>query len=48
MLSALDDPRSVVEAFYRGGATAYMVKPVEAAELVTQLRNLGMITNNDT
>lgn len=44
MLSALDDPRSVVEAFYRGGATAYLVKPLAPERLESELRQLGLLT----
>lgn len=44
MLTALDDPHSVVEAYYRGGATAYLVKPVEAQKLMLELQRLGLIT----
>ncbi len=44
MLTALDDPHSVVEAYYRGGATAYLVKPIEADKLLVELQRLGLIT----
>lgn len=44
MLTALDDPRSVVEAYYRGGATAYVVKPIETQKLMAELKNLGLAT----
>ncbi|MCJ8500360.1 response regulator [Desulfatitalea alkaliphila] len=45
MLSALDDPRSVVEAFYRGGATAYLVKPLAPERLESELRQLGLLND---
>jgi two-component system, chemotaxis family, chemotaxis protein CheY len=44
MLTALDDPHSVVEAYYRGGATAYLVKPIESTKLMLELERLGLIT----
>ena len=42
MTSALDDPRNVVEAYYRGGASAYVVKPVIKEKLMNELRKLGL------
>lgn len=44
MLTALDDPHSVVDAFYRGGATSYLVKPIEMDKLMTELKQLGLLT----
>ncbi len=43
MTSALDDPKTVVEAYYRGGATAYIVKPVDKHKLLNEIRSLGLI-----
>jgi two-component system chemotaxis response regulator CheY len=43
MLTALNDPRSVIEAFYRGGATAYLVKPIDWDKLLSELCQLGLI-----
>lgn len=43
MISALDDPKSVIEAFYQGGATAYLVKPVVKQKLLQELKNFGLI-----
>ncbi len=43
MISALDDPKTVVNAFYRGGATSYMVKPIQKEKLLTELRSFGLI-----
>jgi PAS domain S-box-containing protein len=48
MLTALDDPHSVVEAYYRGGATSYLVKPIEVEKLRFELRRLGLITVEET
>lgn len=43
MVTALDDPRNVIEAFYEGGANSYLVKPIEKDNLKQELRNLGLI-----
>lgn len=44
MITALDDPKTVVEAFHKGGATSYIVKPVEKMKLLDEIRVLGLIT----
>jgi two-component system chemotaxis response regulator CheY len=44
MTTALGDPRTVVESYYKSGATSYLVKPVEKEKLLTELRNLGLIS----
>jgi two-component system chemotaxis response regulator CheY len=43
MVTALDDPQNVVEAFYEGGANAYLVKPIDREQLTQELTNLGLI-----
>ena len=43
MVTALDDPKNVVEAFYEGGANSYLVKPIEKEKLNAELKNLGLI-----
>lgn len=43
MTTALGDPKNVVEAFYRGGATSYIVKPINKQKLLEEVRNLGLI-----
>ncbi len=42
MTTALGDPKSVVEAFYEGGANGYIVKPIERSALVGELEKLGL------
>ncbi|HEX9078212.1 MAG TPA: response regulator [Desulfuromonadaceae bacterium] len=42
MTTALDDPRTVVQAYYKGGATSYIVKPVSKQKLMRELRILGL------
>ena len=44
MITALGDPKNVVEAFYKGGASSYLVKPIEKGKLVEELRNLALIS----
>jgi len=43
MVTALDDPKNVVEAFYEGGANSYLVKPIEKENLDAELQTLGLI-----
>jgi two-component system chemotaxis response regulator CheY len=43
MTSALDDPRSVVQAYYKGCATSYLVKPVRKQNLMAELRQLRLL-----
>lgn len=42
MTSALDDPKTVVEAYYKGGATLYVAKPLEHKKLIEEIRLLGL------
>jgi two-component system, chemotaxis family, chemotaxis protein CheY len=44
MLTALGDPHSVVQAFYQGGATSYLVKPIEKDNLIREFYNLGLLS----
>ncbi len=43
MTSALDDPKNVFEAYDKGGATAYLVKPVKKAKLLDLVKEFGLI-----
>lgn len=43
MISALDDPKNVMQAYLKGGATSYIVKPIEKEVLVGEIRKLGLI-----
>ena len=43
MTTALEDPRNVVEAYHKGAATSYLVKPIERRRLMEELTNLGLI-----
>lgn len=43
MTTALDDPKNIVEAYYRGGATAFLVKPITRQKLLQEVHGLGLI-----
>ncbi|TVQ24784.1 MAG: response regulator [Spirochaetaceae bacterium] len=43
MTTALEDPKNVVEAYYQGGATSYLVKPIDRHVLHTEMERLGLI-----
>ena len=44
MLSALDDAKTVMKAYYKGGATSYIVKPIEKERLLLEMRNIGLMS----
>lgn len=41
MTTALGNPKNVIQAFYKGGAMSYLVKPIERARLYEELRKIG-------
>ena len=41
MTTALGDQKNVIEAFYKGGALAYLVKPIKRKKLFEEMRNMG-------
>lgn len=43
MTTSLDDPKTVMQAFYTGGAASYLVKPVTKQKLMAELRKLKLI-----
>lgn len=43
MTTALDDPKNVVEAYYKGGATSYVPKPIDRQLFLQLLKNLGIL-----
>ncbi len=43
MITSLDDPKTAIQAYYKGGATSYIVKPVEREKLVKELQVIGLI-----
>jgi two-component system chemotaxis response regulator CheY len=42
MISALDDAKTVVKAYSKGGATSYIVKPIEKDRLINEMRAIGV------
>ena len=42
MTTVLEDPKNVIEAYFKGGATAYLVKPVDRIKLRSTLGKLGI------
>lgn len=42
MTTALDSPKDVIEAYYRGGCNDYMVKPIEKRKLHELLAQYGI------
>jgi two-component system, chemotaxis family, chemotaxis protein CheY len=43
MVTALNDPSTVVKAYYKGGVSAYLPKPIEIDTFLSILRDLDMI-----
>jgi two-component system chemotaxis response regulator CheY len=43
MTSALDDVKNVTQSFFQGGASAYLVKPIERRKIIEELRKLGLV-----
>jgi len=42
MTTALGDQKNIVEAFFKGGAASYIVKPVDKEKLFSELNKLGI------
>jgi two-component system chemotaxis response regulator CheY len=43
MTTALDSPRDVIEAYYRGGCTSYLVKPIDKGKLLRHIEDFGLL-----
>jgi len=41
MTSVLEDPKNVIEAYYGGSATNYLIKPIDREKLEDELERLG-------
>ena len=41
--SVLEDPKNVIEAYHKGGANSYLVKPLEKDKLQIEMEKLGLI-----
>lgn len=45
MTTALEDPKNVIEAYYKGGAISYLVKPISRESLQSELSKMGIISS---
>lgn len=43
MVTALEDPGNVIQAYNKGGATGYLVKPITYESLIQELKNIGVV-----
>ncbi|HOX32159.1 MAG TPA: response regulator [Spirochaetales bacterium] len=41
MTSVLEDPKNVIEAYYDGAATSYLVKPLDREKIEAELERFG-------
>jgi two-component system chemotaxis response regulator CheY len=44
MTTAFGDSENVVEAFFEGAATSYLIKPIHKRRLLEEVRKLGLIS----
>lgn len=44
MVTALDDPKTVIRSFHDGEASGYIVKPLRKEKLFEELKKLGFLT----
>ncbi len=43
MTTALEDPKNVIEAYHKGGATSYLVKPVDREKIAEEMKKIGLV-----
>lgn len=43
MVTALDTAQDVIESYYKGGCTSYLVKPIEKRKIIKALKDLNII-----
>ncbi|GAB6090395.1 response regulator [Spirochaeta dissipatitropha] len=43
MVTALEDPQTVIKAYYHGEASSYLVKPIDPDKVINELRKLKLI-----
>jgi two-component system, chemotaxis family, chemotaxis protein CheY len=43
MTTALDDPKTVISAYYRGGADSYLVKPITKNKIDEELNKANLV-----
>jgi len=41
MVTALDAPEEVIDAYYHGGCTSYIVKPIDRKRLDSTMKDFG-------
>ncbi len=44
MTTALDDPKTVISAYYQGGADSYLVKPITKNKIEEELRTANLLS----
>ncbi|MBJ6725415.1 response regulator [Geomesophilobacter sediminis] len=42
MITAVEDPKSVIDSFYNGGATSYLTKPFDDTMVMEEIEKLGL------
>ena len=42
MTTVLEDPKNVMKAFHKGGATSYLVKPINRNMLIQEMKKLNL------
>jgi two-component system chemotaxis response regulator CheY len=43
MVTALDTAQDVIEAYYKGGCTSYLVKPIDKKKIINALKVFGFV-----
>ena len=43
MVTALDDPKNVMESLHEGLAASYLVKPIDKVKLIDEVKKLGLL-----
>lgn len=43
MITALDTPKEVIDAYYNGGCTSYLVKPIEKSKILAMIKELNLV-----
>ncbi len=43
MVTALDTAHEVIDAYYKGGCTSYLVKPIEKKKIIKAVTELGLV-----
>jgi len=43
MITALDTPKEVIDAYYKGECSAYIVKPIQKQKILENIKDMGLI-----